>query len=704
MRYYLLLLVTAPFFLNGQDITLELFAEGFSAPVDLVHAGDERLFVVEKSGAIKIIQPDGSVNAAPFIDLDPIVNSGANERGLLGLAFHPDYTENGFFYVNYTANGGGATVISRFSVSDNPDIGDPDSESMVISIEQPFSNHNGGGVKFGPDGFLYIGTGDGGAGGDPQDFGQNGMSLLGKMLRLDIDSGIPYVVPEDNPFVDVEDIRDEIWATGLRNPWRYSFDSETGDLWIGDVGQNRFEEIDFQSASSKGGENYGWRCYEGSSDFNQSNCNLDQDFTFPVFEYANDEYVDGCSVTGGLVYRGSDYPSLYGDYIFVDFCSGQFWATTQQPCGRFDTREIFRGSFQDYSAFGEDINKEIYVVALSSGEVLRVVSDCNLDINVNTTNISCESAQSGTVSISANSPGDVVAVAWSDGNTDLVRENLDAGTYEFEVSDGVCAITRCVTIEDESPDFNCQIAITQVATCPGSQAGGGQIFLQDDFINACNVEDEVITINIYNQDTLLDVYTLSDTILIQFIASTTYGFQLVTADCESEITDFLVVSALELDSTTIEFIDGILVADPVENATLYLWYLDGELVTQTMENTLEINQGGFYSVVVQNIGCVGPPSPELFVNLVNTKDLKNVFSYNIFPNPFSEIININMNLDRSEWVSYKVVDLAGKVMLTGKLESDEIDLSISSLTWEAGLYFIEMESESFYFTEKLLKF
>jgi len=703
MKKLIFLLLMLPLLLTGQNISLELFADGFSAPLDLVHAGDDRLFVVEKSGKIKILNADGSVNPEPFIDLDPIVNSGANERGLLGLAFHPNYNENGYFYVNYTANSGGATVISRFSVTDDPNIGDPSSESLVITISQPYNNHNGGGVKFGPDGYLYIGTGDGGAGGDPDDYGQNGMSLLGKMLRLDIDGGEPYVIPNDNPFIGVDDIRDEIWATGLRNPWRYSFDTETGDLWIGDVGQNKFEEIDFQSASSTGGENYGWRCYEGNATFNTSNCNLENDFIFPVFEYANDEFVDGCSVTGGLVYRGVNHKGIYGDYICVDFCSGQFWATTQQACGTFTTREIYRGNFQDYSAFGEDINKEMYVVALSSGEIHRIVSDCKMSVDISTNNVGCGGEEGGEVVIDATSPSGTVSVEWSDGSTEINRENLPAGTYELLISDGVCEISRCIELKEEVLDVTCDIQLMDIFMCPGDMLEMLQFNLQD-ILSECQVMDDIISVNIFEQGGLLGQYFESEEIILPVSDSTNYSFQLVTNSCESELIELITISFYDTDSTTIGFTDGLLVAEEVANATLYIWYLDGEEFAQTTANTLEITEGGNYSVVVQNEECHGPFSPELFVNLVGTVDYTNILNRSIFPNPFLDQINIQLKLEDKESVYYSVLDLTGRTLNSGYLESRDLKFVINSSNWESGIYLLQMESKSFYFTEKLLKF
>ncbi|HUF38717.1 MAG TPA: PQQ-dependent sugar dehydrogenase, partial [Anaerolineales bacterium] len=327
------------------NISLENHATGFLGAVGLAHHDTNRLYVTERAGRIKIIQPLGTVIATPFLDIDDRVLSTGSEQGLLGLAFHPEYANNGYFYVYYTRNGtssqDGDLVISRFSVTADPDVADPDSELILLIIEHSqFSNHNGGNLEFGSDGYLYIATGDGGSGGDPDDNGQRLTTLLGKMLRIDVDlgsggalppdncsiDGANYEIPNSNPFVDgTGGDCDEIWAWGLRNPWRFAFDPLNGDLFIGDVGQSNWEEIDYQPASSPGGENYGWRCYEGNEPFNTTGCGPIGDYTFPIHVYPHSG-TSHCSVTGGEIYRGALYPELYGHYLYADYCSGNFWS------------------------------------------------------------------------------------------------------------------------------------------------------------------------------------------------------------------------------------------------------------------------------------------------------------------------------------------------------------------------------------------
>jgi glucose/arabinose dehydrogenase len=365
--------------LQATQLTTVRVASGLSAPVFVTSPpGDfDRLFIVEQTGRIRILT-GGEVLPNPFLDISDNVSYGG-ERGLLGLAFHPDYTDNGFFYVNYTDNDGN-TVIARFSVSDDPNLADPSSDATILTIDQPYGNHNGGMIAFGPqDGYLYIGMGDGGSGGDPENRAQDDGQLLGKLLRIDVDGGFPYAIPPDNPFAGPGDPLDEIWAKGLRNPWRFSFDRETYDLYIGDVGQNLWEEIDFQPAASQGGENYGWRLMEGNHCYNPpSDCDPGG-LTYPIYEYSHGGSPFRCSITGGYVYRGSAIPDLAGTYFFADYCSNQIWSfryvdgDITEFTDRTDELDPGSGmSIDDISSFGQDANGELYIIDLG-GEVFKIV-------------------------------------------------------------------------------------------------------------------------------------------------------------------------------------------------------------------------------------------------------------------------------------------------------------------------------------------
>jgi uncharacterized repeat protein (TIGR01451 family) len=357
------------------DITIDdVIVSGFNRPIQVTHAGDgsDRLFVVEQTGRIWIVR-NGAVSPTPFLDLSGLVVC-CGERGLLGLAFHPDYGNNGHLYVDYTRSGDGATVIARYTVSADPDLADPTSASILLTIAQPYTNHNGGQLLFGPDGYLYIGMGDGGSGGDPHNHGQNPDTLLGAMLRIDVDGGSPYGIPPDNPYVGTGGA-DQIWAIGLRNPWRFSFDRATGDLYIGDVGQNQWEEISTQATGTPGGVNFGWRCREGTHTYNSAPPCDDPahlaTLTDPIAEYSHSE---GRSVTGGFVYRGQRYPTLVGRYFYADYVEGKIWSLYQTGADpdTWSAPALELDTGLNISAFGEDEAGELYVVGYSDGTVRRL--------------------------------------------------------------------------------------------------------------------------------------------------------------------------------------------------------------------------------------------------------------------------------------------------------------------------------------------
>ncbi|MBI5952038.1 MAG: PQQ-dependent sugar dehydrogenase [Chloroflexi bacterium] len=342
-------------FPNAADYEWQPILNGLNRPVDIQPANDGsgRLFIIEKSGLIRIYE-NGQLLEAPFLDIADRVSVEGNEMGLLGLAFHPDYETNGYFYVNYT----GAdkhTRISRFEASGNS--AGKNSETYLLIIEQPYKNHNGGALAFGPDGHLYAGLGDGGSAGDPHKNGQNTSSLLGKILRLDVTSGNPYSVPTDNPFGS------EVWAYGLRNPWRISFDRLTGDLWIGDVGQDDWEEIDYLPANSAGGANFGWSVMEGNHAYDGE---LQPGMLLPVVEYRHS--VGGCSVTGGYVYRGA-MPEWNGIYLYGDYCSGKIWGLILSD-GQWQSQVMFETG-ATITTFGQDESGEIYF-ASDTGSVYHL--------------------------------------------------------------------------------------------------------------------------------------------------------------------------------------------------------------------------------------------------------------------------------------------------------------------------------------------
>lgn len=370
----LLSILTITNTVEGQLFKLTEVAAGFNKPVDISNSGttdDKRIFITEKDGKIKIIDETGTVLSTPFLDIDNKVNSVSNERGLLGLCFHPDYSVNGFIFVNYTNNNGN-TVVSRFTRSSNNDNTiDATSEKIIFTVVQPFENHNGGEINFGKDGYLYIGLGDGGNGGDPGNRSQNPKNLLGKILRIDIDiENAPYGIPDDNPFKNNVDTLQEIWSLGWRNPWRFSFDRATAEMWIADVGQNKWEEVNIESPG-QGGLNYGWKCYEGLQVYDFSKCDNGSSFVAPIHVYDNKSDV-GCSITGGYVYRGSQNPGMFGKYIYADFCTGRFWALYKNNIGEWQNDDLADLQNFHYATFGEDISGELYVASLSTGRVFKI--------------------------------------------------------------------------------------------------------------------------------------------------------------------------------------------------------------------------------------------------------------------------------------------------------------------------------------------
>lgn len=351
------------------EITLVFVAGGFERPVFAASPPqDATLLVVleQHTGLVRAIR-DGVTLAEPFLDLSGRSRASGFEQGLLGLAFHPQYAENGRFFVNYTDTDGD-TVIEAYQVSENPNRADPDSALEILHIPQPRANHNGGMLAFGPDGYLYIGTGDGGGANDPDNAGQRLDTLLGKMLRIDVDGAAPYAIPPDNPFVNDPEALPEIWAYGLRNPWRFSFDRLTGDLWIADVGQNAREEINFQPADSPGGENYGWRVREGMiCRPGQDPCDLPE-ATDPIHDYGRPI---GQSITGGYVYRGPADPDLQGAYLFADWVTGEFWSLRYDGQGVTGLRS-YAVPAQRVSSFGEDADGHVYVVDHANGTLYRI--------------------------------------------------------------------------------------------------------------------------------------------------------------------------------------------------------------------------------------------------------------------------------------------------------------------------------------------
>jgi glucose/arabinose dehydrogenase len=458
MKKHLLAFICLGIFQLGfaQTIQLTQVASGFSSPVDIKHCNDDRLFVVEQSGRIRIL-PAGSTTAlaTPFLDISGPVNSGGNEQGLLGLAFSPNYKQDGYFFVNYnTGSGAGGTRISRFSVDPaDSNLALVNSEVVLMQFTQPFTNHKGGNMMFGKDGYLYISQGDGGSGGDPGNRAQNKNEYLGKMLRINPMNDSLYTVPATNPFVNDPNAKPEIWAYGLRNAWRCSVDKITGDLWIADVGQDVWEEINFQPANDTGGHNYGWKCYEANVVYSGGCVAPFSSLTFPVFEYAHTTPPSGlgnCSVTGGYVYRGAQFNDLFGKYIFTDYCSGIFWATYPDGSGGFITDSLANLLDAQYGAFGEDQYGELYIAGRGNGRIYSLSE---------TSNCQPVAFLLGQDSISACQPVELKGLAGSGlnyewykdgqllntGNVPSITASV-SGAYQLIVKNGACEDTSAIQV------------------------------------------------------------------------------------------------------------------------------------------------------------------------------------------------------------------------------------------------------------------
>lgn len=471
------------------QITLsEVVATGFDRPVQVTHAGDGsgRLFVVEQPGRIRILS-NGAILPAPFLDIRSLVSYGG-ERGLLGLAFHPDYEANGFFYLNYT-NLAGNTVVARYQVSSaDPNQANPASALILFTITQPYSNHNGGQIAFGPDGYLYIGMGDGGSGGDPQNYAQNFSSPLGKMLRINVDTGSPYAIPADNPYPATPGYDPRIWAAGLRNPWRFSFDRATGDIYIGDVGQGLWEEISFQLAGTPGGINYGWRCYEGTHLYTSlPPCNSSaylSTLTPPIAEYS---HAEGFSVTGGFVYRGALYPNLVGHYFFGDYVTGKVYSLkliNRNPLTFTPWKYELTAGF-NISCFGEGEDGELYVCDHTGGGIRHLADVAGPVANLSGSSISTSTPYANPAEVVTftillvNTGGATNGSAHLENPlpTGLISPanlTFSSGTAAFTGStliwDGIIGASQTVTITYQATVAN---GMDQVLVIPATLSGSG---------------------------------------------------------------------------------------------------------------------------------------------------------------------------------------------------------------------------------------
>lgn len=457
--FSLILFFMLSYYTQAQNLmSLQVFSTGYTRISCIASAGDNRLFVVNQNGYIDVCDSLGVRQTPSFLDIDSKVKSSGNEQGLLGLAFHPDYKNNGYFYVYYINNSNNS-VIARYSVSAaNPNLADASSELILLTVTQPYSNHNGGDMHFGPDGYLYVGFGDGGSAGDPGNRAQNPQDLLGKMIRIDVNNSSAsnlYDIPPTNPFVSSTSTLPEIWSIGLRNPWRYSFDKLTGDMWIADVGQNMYEEIDFQPASSTGGENYGWRCYEANTAYNTAGCQPQNTYVSPVATYAHTG--GSCSVTGGFVYRGSIYSDLYGKYIYCDYCSGKFWFIEPNGAGGWNNLNAGTFTAYRYSCFGQNNVGELFVGGNDDGKVYRIKGLClNVNNSATVQDAYCAGQNTGAINLTASGGTPPLSYSWSNGAATNSLSGLAPGTYVVTITDSL----QCVKKDTFTVGSGVTVAVT----------------------------------------------------------------------------------------------------------------------------------------------------------------------------------------------------------------------------------------------------
>lgn len=700
--------LTFVLFVNAQlpQLNLVLVKQGFDSPVDIKHCGDDRLFIVQQDGLIRIMSKDGNINATPFLDIDAKVNSTNNEQGLLGLAFSPNYKQDGYFYVNYiNGTGAGSTRISRFSVNPtDSNLADPNSEVVLLTFTQPYSNHNGGNMMFGKDGYLYISQGDGGSSNDPNGYAQNKNSFLGKMLRIDVTGQATYAVPPTNPFVGQSNVKEEVWAYGLRNPWRCSFDRLTGDLWIGDVGQDSWEEIDFQDAASAGGENYGWKCREGlhptPPPANTAGC-PSTGFVDPVYEVPQNGG-SSCSITGGYVYRGAQYSKLFGLYLFTDYCSGKFWTLKRTGANSFDPDTLQTFSTFQYTAFGEDNNGELYVAYRGStstnGRIYRITetTDCNpvAFISLQDTVSSCTPVQLTALE------GDTLSYEWYNSSGPINGANsynytaAQNGWYKVKVA------KQQAGCESMSDSVYVQIFDTTALTTPNT------IFKYCSDDSAVSVNGIVVPAG----GSFNSPYVSSDTLFNPAIAGTgnialPYVYTNASG-CASSLTATVVVgskTSLTVDSnnvTVCESPNAISLAGFVSPAG---GTYSGSGVSNNQFTPLATGQITY--TYLNDFGC---ESEEVFtINVAicsGVDEIESGLNFRLFPNPVTEELSVRIDGSAGDAVELKITDAIGKVCFAGRYElsAPQVVIPVNVQQFAGGLYTVLLNNGEHAAVKKLI--
>jgi glucose/arabinose dehydrogenase len=674
---------------NG--ISIRKWIGGVSIPVDITNCGDDRVFIIEKTGKIRIVEND-KLLAEPFLDIVSKVRSSGNEQGLLGLTFHPNYSTNGYFYVNYTNRSNPTlTVIERYQVSANKYKADSLSGQILMTYVQPYANHNGGCLKFGKDGYLYIGAGDGGSANDPQNNGQNRKAMLGKILRIDVDTSSGYKIPSTNPFIRDTNYLKEIWALGMRNPWRFSFDKLTGDLWIGDVGQDTWEEIDFEQANSKGGRNYGWRCYEGNHDFNLSGCNPKSTFTFPLHEYLSDENTNGCSVTGGYVYRGDKYPSLYGKYIYCDYCSGKFWILNRINDSSYTNVLAYDYANNSVTTFGEDNNGNLYFADAVTSSIYKIADTCQFSFKVVTNDPSCFGGSDGSAKTDLNN---VLGAKfnWSNGDTVAEVHNLSPGMYSIKVLYNQCLAESKFEIHSRQQDSACisMPAVTEICA------------LDSALLMACDRKN--VMGYLWYKDSILQSRLQSRQVWVN--ESGNYQLALLdSAGCVSSFSSAIKIIVHPLpDRPQLSLQKDTLFATP--GYAGYRWFLNGLFLgASTINNWIALTSGEYTVEGIDSNQChsaLSLPVQYIPVNTINAETTSSFFT--LQPNPVHDILIIESRQRRTiHNLKYRIVNRDNKEVRNSILSDfkDSVKMNVSELI--PGVYWITIQQNNQFEKHSFLK-
>lgn len=660
---FLALIAFNPFSLFCQtSISVIKVASNLSIPVDIAFDHNDEMYVVEKKGIIQWV--DRSKNPAvnsEFLNISSIVNSEDNERGLLGLAFHPNYKINGYFYVNYT-NLNGTTIIARYSRSGQDSMkANSNSAKLIMSIPQPYPNHNGGDLNFDEHGYLFIGMGDGGSGGDPGNRSQNPRDKQGKMLRINIDTeNAPYGIPSDNPFVGNQDTLPEIWALGMRNPWRFSFDALNYDLWIADVGQNKWEEIDFEPGYSPGGLNYGWRCYEGNVTYNYTNCDESRNYIKPVKTYVTSSSGDGCSVTGGFVYRGSEIPLLYGNYIYGDYCSGNIWKLVRNDCDNFRSEKIFKIGSTQLSTFGQDRNGEIYYAEIGNGNIFKIQQKCKKHVfAVNVKDALCETGF-GSVSFDIGQ-SENFTIKVNEQLLDLTQLMPGAYKYKFTDLSSSCTEEGCFNIPLKNfTEFSSNL--------PGS-------FFR------CKEDSFLIKLDYFDPrpDSIIYVFGPPGQAVVQKTIVDSFYIKSVDGLNTAYVNGCALPFYLPID---LKFYNDNThpVVDEFTNTFLKLKgdfigfriMLGNDIIAENTTGIFNITlaPGTYVILGLYEHGCTSYP---LELSIVSATNEQNTNVLSVYPNPANDVLNIEVD----QFIFAKIYDKMGKVVLTSDSKQVEIKDLIS---------------------------